>query len=353
MSTYRKLKIGKTQIRKSATDPDFLEAFAFSLIIKREYVNSIMYDFSIRKVMSTCGCNYAKAIKIINDAQKFELVKIQTYKHDGKQRKCLVAKHLYNLKGVIVELFICNNEQAGKKLFLATNNVNTQKKYECSKKEQKFKDVKDLILMSALLPSLWRYTKSIKQHLYDTVFHTQKVEDSKKLKNIENQCCGKRNRYKIREAIERYRETHLKMGETDRLNRGWSHKKMLDIIFNDEIKKPILRRLLNKLKAEGHVIIKKNVVAQYDFNPQNDVLTPNLFKEWSEHENQEVSMVGRVYRYKGKTEETHVIYLKRMANTYLLSSHCVRKAVNYKTIGVTNLHEKGLKGKQSCKEKVA
>ena len=52
----------------SLKDERFFDALAFMLILKSNFVNSSLYQWSYRKVMGVCHCNFAKAKEIVGTA---------------------------------------------------------------------------------------------------------------------------------------------------------------------------------------------------------------------------------------------------------------------------------------------
>ena len=70
----RLIYIPKGIIRQAARDNEFLDALSLCLLIKSQHSNSMLLDFSLRKIMSLCGCNGKKAKEIWQMACRCELV---------------------------------------------------------------------------------------------------------------------------------------------------------------------------------------------------------------------------------------------------------------------------------------
>lgn len=185
MDKERALYIGKHIIDMSLKDEKFFDALAFMLILKSNFINSSLYQWSYRKVMNICHCNFAKAKEIVGTAFALGWLEERATK-DGK--KYIVAKKLHT-RYEDKYIFHVVDSSAGKQIFISRKNKplkciasnsaknkmarlivsihNNRADEYCVTRErnkkntQTFKEVKDIILEAVMLGFLVRCQKSL------------------------------------------------------------------------------------------------------------------------------------------------------------------------------------------------
>lgn len=185
MDNRRTLYIGKHVIDMSLKDERFFDALAFMLILKSNFINSSLYQWSYRKVMGICHCNFAKAKEIVGTAFALGWLEERETK-DGK--KYIVARKLHT-RNEDKYIFRVVDSSAGKQIFISRKNKplkcltsdstknkmaklivsihNNMEDGYCVTRErnkknaQTFKEVKDIILEAVMLGFLVRCQKSL------------------------------------------------------------------------------------------------------------------------------------------------------------------------------------------------
>ena len=232
----RALNISKSHIIRAAQDKNYLEALAFTIMIKAQHVNSMLLNTSQKEIMRLCKCsgNTAKTLK--NAALNAGLVE-QTktlYTH-------LVAPQLSREKDKErVEQFWIHKCETGVCLYIKSNTHN-KKKYEA----QTISDVKNLILADAILIGIGKHNNSL-----NTWLRNVNRSNSDGIWMQGKYVLPKRN------------------GEPtlDWRNRGYGRKKMLDVFFDKEIGMHKLRTLIGFLKKEKLIKSRKNIVPLEKFD---------------------------------------------------------------------------------------
>lgn len=328
----RSVKIDKQMLRRAATDDDYRCALVLSLVIKREFVNSVMYDFSIRKIMQMCGCNYSKAVKSIDSGIKYGLLRIKTDTHCGKERKHLTAKHLYNEYGVVVKLSIASANN-GKWLYIENDQFTNEAKYMAKLKKgerQTFKDVEDKIKMANMLLNIWRHER-MRNHYIHQILNANKLEEQKDERIHANKygygMAGKQWRV-IYNHVERLRQN----GETCPLNRGYSINEMR-AIFNDGYGRFFIRRILKKLTNDKLIKTGKCFTFSHTFK-EDEEIDLNCFDTFNPEKGVMENEYDRVYLFKGDGRDDKVRYIRRMANNYFYHSSAVRFVNKWKMVKI-------------------
>ena len=178
----RSVSIDYIIIEKALKSKSALEALAFVLILKTNYTNSALYQWSYNKVMNLCHCRKDKAKDIVTTAMKMGWV---VEKHTKEGHKYLVAIKLshknqdrlvFNTanskaglqiyiskkqKSSLLGLRGSSDEQKSARLILKCWDASDMESYEKAKKSitvQTFKDVRQKIVEAYILnylKSLW------------------------------------------------------------------------------------------------------------------------------------------------------------------------------------------------------
>ncbi len=181
----RSVSIDYDTTQQAFQSPTTLDALTFCLILKANYTNSALYQWSYRKVMSLCHCNYAKAKQIVATAIEIGwIVEKETkkgYKYlvavklSHKKQKKLVFQIAESEAGIQIYLsrkrFVSmlgvkgdTEEQKAAKLVLQSYqacDIESYNKAQRAKKPQLFKDVRHTILEAFFIDYIQQFQPSL------------------------------------------------------------------------------------------------------------------------------------------------------------------------------------------------
>jgi hypothetical protein len=287
----------------------YLNALTFAVIIKLHHTNSVMYDWSLRKVMSTCHCNFIKAKEILDDGLHCGLIKIRNgHLHAGRisDRKGKHAKiHYIDNKGVPVAFLKRDNsdllqkihydkeasekirEKKLLKMIKCLVDINGINKALSSDKPQTFSDIRKMILKTVILLYIINWRK-----MYDV--------------------CKCQYGMKVHNDID-----DRGMESINFLNSGLSYQAIADRLEGIGLSRYQVSNLVKSLIDDGLLTAKKNVVRFLDFSTEEaegghrftlaDFVVPNPRKL------RNVNMGCHVYLGKGKN--TGILF-RQMGNIY-------------------------------------
>lgn len=232
--TNKRLLISVKHIQQAARNKDYCDALAFAIAIKASHRNSMLLNYSWRKIMSLCHCNLDKAKKLRDDAIDLGLIRVT---HDGKHIVAVKLHNIDNKKHDWCIPFFLHNTCHGN--LISLSNSNHGKDY------QTIKYTSDLILHAAIANNINGYNRQlntwqIRAKKRKTTSHYKDVVEGKYIG-------GKR--YDVDER-----------GITMPLpsEMGYSHAKMLKNIFNNSIGLSKLKSLLQQMKKDGHLRIRRS-----------------------------------------------------------------------------------------------
>ena len=220
----RLIYIPKGIIRQAARDNEFLDALSLCLLIKSQHSNSMLLDFSLRKIMSLCGCNGKKAKEIWQMACRCELVTMD------ESNRHVIAKTFRNGKRQGCIQFTVHQTPYGNRICLK----------DCGKRKQNkqtISEVRDTVLTAALLIGIDGYNHTINTCIKSVNYrkteeHFSDISSGVRKKNYDVKTSG--------------RDT-----AANPLKRGYSYKSMLRNIYNDSISKYKMVKLIKEAYADG------------------------------------------------------------------------------------------------------
>ena len=232
----RVIFISLKHILNAAHNKEYCDALAFALSIKAAHRNSMLLNYSWRKIMSLCHCNLDKAKKLRDNAMDFGLIRIT---EDGKH---IIANKLHNAankKHDWCMSFYVHDDGNEKRISLC--------KYKYGKSHQTLKYTSNLILYAAIANNINGYNRQL------NTWQTRATEQRLKAlrKDIADGNCIRKKRYDVDE-----------LGLTTPMpnERGYSHASMLEHIFGNSIGLNKLKSLLKGMKKEGMMRIHRNRV---------------------------------------------------------------------------------------------
>lgn len=232
------LNISKAHIERAAQDKEYLEAFAFALMIKASHRNSMMLNAGTKAISKFLHCSASKAKRIKKLAEQFGLIS-----YDRNNSSHIIANKFERKKKKerTVRFWVHTNDDHSFHIFIKSN-IKNKKNYPV----QTFANVKKLILSEAILIEIGYHIERLNTCL--------RSGSSRKthLRQKEKRC------------LRIGRSNHVKPTLSDRemgmLNRGYGQELMLKKIFNNQIGEHKLRQLIKFLKSEKLLRVTKNVI---------------------------------------------------------------------------------------------
>ena len=159
MDKIRHLNIQFSHISHAASDMRYCEALALNVMIKAKYVNSIISDYSLRKLQKMFHIKFSTiqgAVRYgINKGLLKEITRID--KH-GVTHKNLKAMPIMARGHFSIVMRICDSKH-GKQIFMESNARKNSERYSKAKSYQSLKDVMDMIWLAKIMCIIGHYTK--------------------------------------------------------------------------------------------------------------------------------------------------------------------------------------------------
>jgi len=303
-----KVNISITNLNKAVESERNLNALTLSVIIKMNYTNSVMYDFSIRKLMRTCHCNYAKAKEILEDGLSSGLVYI-----DGNH---LRARKISRGGRKNAMLHIVHKE-GGPQIFLKRDNSDLIRRLHYSSDiEDEWEKERKLEQMTEYLCDADRYLqfrsdgkKQTFRDIHDVILKLSilhQLRNWRKMFVTFNRKYGKKEHSRVNEKG---------MESIDYLNAGISYQAIADRHDGIKLSRYQISRLVKSLIESGLITSKKSITKflDFDYEIEHEQLTHEDFIVPNPRLMKHVYMGGHVYLGKGKNYSK---FYRRMGNIY-------------------------------------
>ncbi len=282
---YRTINIPLMYLERAASDPDFSEALALTLMIKANYQSSVLMDYSLRRLQSLIHLNFMHLRKVVANALEFGLVKIISYRTvKGKDRTDMVAQSMIeDMK--CVSIYICDSD-FGKQIYLHSNIQDNRDIYSRAVKRQTLKDVSDLILLSALFVNL---------NGYDKKYDAEKWHESERLRK-------KARRLGMQKLVEMDRKPKT-MGLEHYLNTGYSYDKMGDVFYGTLTRYKIMKLVKRGIEDGLFTCERNDMLVKYD-NPYTN--RPMAVHAGSSGVREAFEAMGEAYAKAMKAEQSNL-----------------------------------------------
>lgn len=321
ISMARRINIGVKKIKMAIESDSYLNALTLATMLKMSYTNSVMYNWSYRKIMATCHCNFAKAKEILDNGIRSGLIYIQNGHIHARRISQSIGKnavfHIVYKKGEPQLFMKRSNTYLIKRLHLnhidLDSPVNYEKlikfeQYSCDSEHlgmflndghiQTFNDIRRTILKAAILLYLKNWRK-----LFDVFNHQFGMKGQK--------------------AYGEFGRQH-----TNYLNTGISYQALADRLEGIRMSRYQISNLVQELVKEGLVTSKKSSVRFIDLHWEEEhaPITLNDFKIQNPRLQKTVNMAGQVYP--GKLGMVGM-YFRRMGNIYELNEAVWKNSRGY------------------------
>lgn len=314
----RSISIDYLIVQEALKSEKTFDALTFALQLKANYANSAMYQWSYRKIMSVCHCNFSKAKEVVSTAiSKGWVVEQETkegYKYlvavrltHAKQKKLVFQvaeskagvqiyfskKQHVSLRGLRGD----SKEQKAARLVLtslAAYDFNGYAKAQRATTIQSFKDVRHKILEAIFIEYIQRFQKSL-----DT---------------------------KYRSGVGANEEAVRKFGETYKTC-GVSYKKIAEQYDGLRLTDYQISNIVTSLKKQGLLHVNKaNCPFFKEVVGQNDISNDfSEFMVWDEKAGKAKNEFNRCFHNKYvKCNEGERWYYKRCARIYRSNADIVK-----------------------------
>lgn len=213
--------IPKSLIRQAARDNEFLDVLALCLMIKVSHANSMLLNFSLRKIMSLCGCNGKRAKELWIEACRTDMVYMVSQKH-------VIARSFRTKeKQSCIRFSVRRDVDGNRRVFLESNETRNN---ETGK--QTISEIRNIILTAALLDGIRGYN-----HTINTCIKSASYKDTE------------RHYDSVRSGVwNKNYDTESSKGDTaaNPLKRGYSYDAILRNVYNNSISKYKLTTLVKK-----------------------------------------------------------------------------------------------------------
>lgn len=299
---FRKLYIDKKLLKECNSNGNLLLAIALMLCIKRDYVNSKVYDCTISKLMQICHGNHHSIRIALDTAIEKGYAEETTYTRKKKVHKNLDAKKLRSLDEPIYAQFCVTVNQTGHKIIYFKSNekgIDSKKTAQASSGPQTFRQICNMLKKSVTAKEIRRYIKYINAH-------AAKVAKS----NAESM------RYGANGPIFNFEITPFIT--------GISYKRISENLKSKGMSRWKVMKLIRELQKDHLIEIQHNTKPIANFTPglfydenERNMLVDALLEHKMDWEDVRTgsNVSAREHAYKGKNESA-CTYFRRFGNSY-------------------------------------
>lgn len=282
----RTISVSTTNIARAGKDQDYLLVLSSCLIIKANFINSVISDFSYRKFAKLIGKRYDDAKRIVELGVKFELFKFYTKKmKNGKWKTYLRANRLYHPEEInaykkkgenacfcghhVVRFGVItpskkNGEEKAQLFMLSSKSSISKKfdnyeKYKNSTNKLTLSNTCDLVLFAAIIPILKGNELRRIRDLYNRLSERGLDNKYKGLKT-------KKQKQSFKDVI----LDEFEKGERNIQNTGISYKYIASRFPNlKNVNEYRIGKIINRYGIEDHILESSpNYVYMTDCKPK-------------------------------------------------------------------------------------
>ena len=314
---HRKLYISINLLHNCCNDDKLLQAIALVLCIKRDHVNSIIYDYTLDKVMNVCHGNYKNIKGALSTAIKSNFVQETYYKDTHKN---LSATKLTDEKDKkYVSFHVTINKSGHKVLYFKSTEkgIDSKKETQETTGPQSFKEVCDMLRSAIAMLCVGNFGK---------------YADTYAAAN------GRPKGESMRRAI----ADPTQPEDITPLNTGISYQRISEFFKSGNMSRWKVMRLINNLRKK-HLISSKHcqlllhnydpTLPEYDANPYKyfrDLADGVL--NWIDKRTGE-TVIATLHSYLGKGKQTYMLF-RPTGNMYSITGSII--IYNRRTFKVFN-----------------
>ena len=220
---------------------DSLQALAFAVMIKRDFVSSVFKDADITSLMSFFHLKHSTLKKALNKALEMGLV-TYVYRTDkeGKKHTDLKAVKL-NADGIpSVKFNVCDTKN-GRAAYIKTNLKDLHEQYKNSVSFQSINNVMDLLIITKALSLFKRHNKVFDCQLRQACLNLSPEKGEKLYREAKT--------FSQYEYLYRTMQREIPVGTINSLNCGYSLDKILES-FGSFVTRYKLQKLLRQSNQE-------------------------------------------------------------------------------------------------------
>lgn len=302
----RKLYIDKSIMKKCNGNNNMLLALALMLCIKRDFVNSVLYDYTTTKLMAICHGNHHAVKTALETAFQIGYVTSISYKDKKKEHKNLSVKKLRSInEKQYFQFFVTENKTGDKILYFKSTekDINSKSIAQNTCGPQTFKQVCGMIMFAISAKVIRRQNKFVDAY-------------------------AATNGKTIAESMRRVFGSPVFKATVTPVNSGISYDKLAKRTKIEGMSRWKMIRLIKQMKEMHLIDFEHNQIALANF-------TPGLFYDENDHKRLERALLhgemdwddhysgkrvnSLFHTYTGKNE-TACMFFRRLGNSYKLTS---------------------------------